>query len=198
MVLGATPSRTQRYLCAPFSPSSSQPVSFDAGTSHTCAALADGSLHCWGLNSTASWVTEPPPSARHRFPLNCPVDSVLYLLPLANRTPASPPIGQPSIALVPTTKGNLVMVPTTSRNAYGSSIFNNGMISQSWNLVEGYESQISVLAAGWGSIQVQPPNLPAGFSYSSSTLHYDGGSPLTNGTISITATSQANRFKPRY
>ena len=171
-------------------PSSSQPVSFDAGTSHTCAALTDGSLHCWGLNSDGQLGDGTTTFRKAPVPSQLPSGFSAVLVAVGESHTCITTNRSTVHCIGSNDQGQLGDGSTTSRNAYGSSIFNNGMISQSWNLVEGYESQISVLAAGWGSIQVQPPNLPAGFSYSGGTLHYDGRSPLTNGTISITATSQ--------
>ena len=178
----ATPTKSQL-------PASSTPVVIDAGTSHTCTVLVNGSLYCWGLNSDGQ-LGDGTTTFR-----KIPVQSQLPI----GYTAAMVAVGESHTCVVSNRssvhcigsndQGQLGDGSTSNSNAYVQTAFNEGVSTETWNLVQGYESQLNILVSGWGPTQLHATNLPQGISLQGSLLQYDGVSPVSNLTFTLTVSN---------
>jgi alpha-tubulin suppressor-like RCC1 family protein len=172
-------------------PSSKNAVMIEAGISHTCAIMDDGSMYCWGLNANGQ-LNNGSGSA-----YSSPVQSQL-------------PTGTSAVIVATGESHTCVLLNDSSLHCIGGNtegqlgdstlVSKTSLTPSSWNqnssvselsYTLGYASKRSAIVAGWGQMTYSSLQLPSGVSFDidDGSISYDGLGSLGQFPITISTTN---------
>ena len=176
-------------------PASSTPVAIDAGTSHTCAVVENGSLYCWGLNSDGQ--LGDGTTTFRKTPVHSQLpNGYAAAMVAAGESHTCIVSNRSSVHCIGSNdEGQLGDGSNTNSNTYTQAEFNKGMSTRIWNLVEGQKNRIGILTSGWGPTQIQTSSLPTGFTLENNIIQYDGVSQINNQSVNVIGSNDHQSFQ---